>query len=140
MPTTPPTLRRALRSVSVGAAGVVGAVVIAGCAAGDDIAEAPAGAEPAPVEVTSSAPATDPRVVRYADALAAGGFPEVIPPATLFTVGDGVCRQSASGTADAPILEKLQPIGAYGASRSGGALTADAATRLLLDAARGSFC
>ncbi|QCQ91292.1 DUF732 domain-containing protein [Rhodococcus sp. SGAir0479] len=142
MPTPSPTFRSAWRAASLGAVGVLGAALVGGCTLGSGIDEAPAGAETAAAAAvpTSTVSTTEARVARYAEALATSGFPDVVPQATLFALGDGVCRQSAAGTPDASILEHLQPTGAYGASRSGGALTAEAATRLLLDAARSSFC
>lgn len=143
MPTTPLAplaLRSALRSASLGVAGVVGVMLLAGCTVTDQIDETPATAEPLLVEPTPAEHSADARLDRYLDALQAGGFPDVVPAPTLFALGDGVCRQSSTGTPDSSILEHLQPMGAYGASLSGGALTADAATRLLLDAARSSFC
>ncbi|WFR74615.1 DUF732 domain-containing protein [Prescottella defluvii] len=140
MPTRTTASRPALRSATMGVVGVVASIAVAGCTsatASDDASDA---AAPLATETVSAATVTDARVTRYADALAADGFPEVVPHATLFALAEGACRQSAAGTPDSTILDNLRSVGAYGASLSSGTLTPDAATQLLLDRARTDFC
>ncbi|WP_430332696.1 DUF732 domain-containing protein [Rhodococcus sp. ACT016] len=129
----------ALRSAMVGI-GVAASIVAAGCTTSTVADDAPHAAETVATETDSATAVADARVTRYADALAEGGFPEVVPRSTLFALADGVCRQSAAGTPDSTILEHLRSVGAYGASLSGGTLTPEAATQLLLDRARSAFC
>ncbi|WP_433604422.1 hypothetical protein [Prescottella agglutinans] len=140
MPTRPTVSRRALRSATAGVVGVVTSIVMAGCTSATATDDAPHAAAPVAPETVSAAMVADARVTRYADALADGGFPDAVPNSTLFAVADGVCRQSATGTPDATILDNLRSLGAYGASLSGGTLTPDTATQLLLDRARTDFC
>jgi len=130
----------ALRSATVGIVGVMASIVVAGCTTSAVSDDAPHAAEPLVTETASAATVVDTRVTHYADALAAGGFPEVVPRSTLFALADGVCRQSAAGTPDPTILDNLRSVGAYGAGMSGGILTPDTATQLLLDRARSDFC
>lgn len=140
MPTRSTVSRRALRSATVGAVGVVTSIVVAGCTSATATDDAPHAATPIATETVSATAIADARVSRYSDALAAGGFPEVVPSSTLFALADGVCRQSAAGTPDSTILDNLRSVGAYGAGLSGGTLTPDGATQLLLDRARSDFC
>ncbi|GAB2642183.1 DUF732 domain-containing protein [Prescottella soli] len=140
MPTTSTASRLALRSATMGVVGVVASIVVAGCTSATATDDAPQAATPVATDPVSATTTTDARVTRYADALAADGFPEVVPHSTLFALADGVCRQSAAGTPDSTILDNLRSVGAYGASLSGGTLTPDAATQLLLDRARADFC
>ncbi|RVW09195.1 hypothetical protein EGT67_13755 [Prescottella agglutinans] len=120
--------------------GVVTSIVVVGCTSATATDDAPHPATPVAAETVSATAVADARVTRYADALTAGGFPDAVPRSTLFALADGVCRQSAAGTPDSTILDNLRSVGAYGASLSGGTLTPDAATQLLLDGARADFC
>lgn len=139
MPMTAVSLPRALRSVALGVLGSAAVLVVAGCTTTptDDASHVAASVIP---ETTAATAVADARVAHYQGALFRGGFPDVIPQSTLFALADGVCRQSAAGTPDDAILEQLWPVGAYGAGLSGGDLTPDTATQLLLDAARSEFC
>lgn len=130
---------RAVRALPIALTAGAIAVTLGACGATNP-AGPPAEAVADPPEPSTVATVADVRTEHLSQALAARGFPAVVPHPTLLALADGVCRQIAAGTPDSEILTHLRPTAAYAASQSGGVLTAERATRLLLDSTRSDFC